>query len=141
VLTTGYARFVEHASRWCWSYLGRIPRGSRSAGHRKHGRSPLRWIADRRDERRALRLRDSLGRRRWLVSWRREVDDDGDGCWCARVSCPALVDTLERTGKTRTEAIERAARVLTLRLNFRGAYDRQTGRVAENPWTPDDLVR
>ncbi len=86
-------------------------------------RSPLRWLIDRLDERAARRLRLALGRDRWLVSWQREID----GRWRARLSCPLMSTTLERTGRTRTEAIERATRALTHLLSLRGVLlDRHT---------------
>jgi hypothetical protein len=79
-------------------------------------RSPLRWLIDRLDERTARRLRRVLGQDRWLVSWQRE----NDGFWRARLSCPLVSTTLERTGRTRTEAIDRATRALTHLLSLRG---------------------
>jgi len=74
------------------------------------------------------------------VSWERisDGDGDGDGVWRARLSCPALVSTLERTGESRTKAIGRAARALTLLLAFRGKINRRTIRTTRDPDSPDD---
>jgi hypothetical protein len=65
-------------------------------------------LLDEIDEERARQLRNDLGRRHWLVSWM--LDDDGT--WMARVSGPGYPDTVERTGRTRVEAIERATSAL-----------------------------
>ncbi len=56
------------------------------------------------DERRALRVRETLGKRLCLVSWGREPD----GTWRARLSGPGLVVTMERTARGRCRAIARA---------------------------------
>ncbi|HWE38565.1 MAG TPA: hypothetical protein VG406_18485 [Isosphaeraceae bacterium] len=69
------------------------------------------WL-DRRDDRRARRRRQVLGRRRWLVSWRPRRD----GWWVARVSCPSDPETIERAGASRIEAIDHAERALAARL-------------------------
>jgi hypothetical protein len=78
------------------------------------------WL-DRRDNRRARRRRQALGRRRWLVSWypRR------DGWWVARISGPDDPETVERAGASRIDAIDRAERALTARL--------------ATPWIDDDM--
>ncbi|RUL85733.1 hypothetical protein [Tautonia sociabilis] len=81
-----------------------------------------RW-ADDRDARRADRLRRSLGRMRWLISWERR----GDGRWVARLSCPELPETVARCGRSRCEAARRAARVLSLRRGADGPRAAQAG--------------
>jgi hypothetical protein len=78
----------------------------------------VRWLVDRLDERGARRLRHVLGQDRWLVSWERA----DDGRWRARLSCPVLITTLERTGRSRTEAIRRATRALAHLLALRGLF-------------------
>jgi hypothetical protein len=86
----------------------------------------LRWIGailDRRDERLACVLREEYGQRRRLLSWTR----DPDGLWRARISGPGVVRTLERTGRTRTQAAEAAAaamdRLLIARFTLRCQAD------------------
>ena len=74
----------------------------------------LRHLGDRRDERRACQTRTNLGCRRWLVSWRRTER----GAWLARLSCPEVPETIERTGPTRCAAIARAVEGLTLIRNL-----------------------
>jgi hypothetical protein len=91
-------------------------------------RAPVKWVADRMDERRARRLRFQLGQRRWLVSWQRR----SDGRWLVRLSCPSLVFTLERTGKTRTAAIAQAVRTLDAILALRSLFHRGSLEVAED---------
>jgi hypothetical protein len=91
-------------------------------------RLPVEWVADRWDERRARRLRFRLGERRWLVSWHRR----SDGRWAARLSCPSLVFTLERTGKTRTAAIAHAVRTLEVILSLRFLLHRGSLAIAED---------
>jgi len=68
------------------------------------------------------------------VSWHRV----GDGPWLARLSCPSLASTLERTGTSRTKAIGRAARALTLLLTFRDQINRRTVRPGRDEDSPDD---
>jgi hypothetical protein len=131
VLTGGLTRIPEQLSRWYRGYLGRSPRGSLERS--RHSRMPLSWIFDRLDERRARRFRTVLGRRQWLVSW----EWIGDGCWLARLSCPSLATTLERTGRTRTRAIGRATRALTLHLTFRDELNRRTTRSGLDPSPPE----
>lgn len=63
---------------------------------------------DRHDEAEAVRVREDLGRRGRLVSWRRRRD----GRWLARVSDPEFPGTIERSGRTRCEAIRLAASYL-----------------------------
>ena len=82
----------------------------------------LRWVGgilDRRDERLACMLREEYGRRRRLLSWTK----DPDGLWRARISGPGVERTLERTGRTRTQAAEAAAlamdRLLIARFTLR----------------------
>jgi hypothetical protein len=74
---------------------------------------------DRYDERRARRLRQAFGRRGRLLSWHRQPD----GSWRARLSCADLPRTIERAGRSRGEAIDRAdhglKRVLSFRRNLR----------------------
>ena len=76
------------------------------------------------------------------MSWERIRDGDGDGdsdgAWRARLSCPALVSTLERTGESRTKAIGRAARALTLLLAFRGKITRGAIPTTRDPDSSDD---
>jgi hypothetical protein len=57
------------------------------------------------DEERARRLRQAYGQRHWLVSWQ----PAGDGSWLARLSGPGVLETVERTGRSRLAAIEEAA--------------------------------
>ncbi len=90
------------------------------------------------DERRALRLRTRLGQRRWLVSWQWQPEGQGTGRWRARLSCPSLVWTLERMGKTRTEAIEIAARALVQLLALRQLLHRDSLEIADDLESPDD---
>jgi hypothetical protein len=68
----------------------------------------LGWLFDRRDERLARRRRDELGHAAKLVSWQRLPDRR----WRARLSCSDWPDTIERAGRTRCEAIERADNAL-----------------------------
>lgn len=65
-------------------------------------------LYNRRDEEHARFRRAVLGRRQWLVSW----EERGDGRWLARVSCPQLPMTIERSGNTRCEAIRFATEFL-----------------------------
>jgi hypothetical protein len=97
----------------------------------------VRWIRDRLDERHARRLRAAFGRRRWIVSW--HLEDLGR--WRARLSCPALVSTLERTGRTRTEAIERAARAVHHVLSLQGRFHPQDVRIDWDARSLDDPRR
>ena len=90
------------------------------------------------DERRALRLRNRLGGRGWLVSWQWQAEANGTGRWLARLSCPSLVFTLERMGKTRTEAIEAAARSLVQLLALRQLLHRDSLEIAEDRESSDD---
>ncbi len=64
------------------------------------------FCRERRDERRASRLRADFGHRGWIVSWRRGRIA---GRWVARLSCSSFPETVERQGKSRRQAIERAA--------------------------------
>jgi hypothetical protein len=91
-------------------------------------------MIDRLDERRAVRLRAVLGKDRWLVSWQYE----GDRRWRARLSCSLLVSTLERTGRTRTEAIGRAAQALDRLLTLRDIFHRREIRVHWDSQAFDD---
>ena len=61
-------------------------------------------LLDEIDEERAKRLRHEFGQRRWVLSWIR-----ADDAWMARLSAPGVPETIERTGRTRIEAIERTA--------------------------------
>jgi hypothetical protein len=91
------------------------------------------------DERRALRLRNRFGQRRWLVSWQWHPEAQGSsGRWQARLSCPSLVFTLERMGKTRTEAIEAAARSLAQLLALRQLLHRDSLEIADDRESSDD---
>jgi hypothetical protein len=102
----------------------------------------LRWLSDRNDERRAHRLRATLGRRQWLVSWEHETDGvEDDGHWRARLSCPTLDSTLERTGRTRTRAIEHAARSLTLLLSLRAEIERRAAQLGDDLDSTDEPWR
>ena len=104
MLTDGDRRFSEPLGRWQRVLV--TLRLRRSLEPSRRLRTPVSWIVDSVDERRALRLRTNFGQRRWLVSWQRQPEAQGTRGWRARLSCPALVFTLERMGKTRTEAIE-----------------------------------
>jgi hypothetical protein len=81
---------------------------------------------ERLDEARARRLRRDFGRRGRLLSWRREAD----GSWRARLSCPDLPRTVERAGRTRSEAIDRADRVRSRILALRADLKAPNGRDA-----------
>lgn len=71
------------------------------------GRSPRpARVFDRLDERLAVARRAAFGRRRWLLSWHRRPD----GSWLARLSGPGAERTVERSARTRSCAILRAAR-------------------------------
>lgn len=76
------------------------------------GNGPL----DRRDERRARSLRESMGRCGRLVSWCRDVPRDPKG-WTARVSCGELPETVEGTATSRHRAICAAVATLERRLS------------------------
>lgn len=78
----------------------------------------LRAQFDQRDQRRACRLRQHYGRRRWLLSWL-PLDDRR---WLARLSCPELAETVEAVGRTRCEAIALADLTLSTSLAL-GAAD------------------
>jgi hypothetical protein len=99
-----------------------------------HFRTPVGWIFDRVDERRARRLRCRLGQRRWLLSWQQQ----SDGRWLARLSCPALVVTLERAGRTRTAAIAHAVRTLNSILALRSLLDRGSPGLTDDSKGADD---
>jgi len=91
-------------------------------------------VLDRLDEGRARRLRVRLGKRLWLVSWNRH----GDGLWRARLSCPSLVSTLERTATSRAQAIEHAVHALSRLLLVRGQFlARQTQVAPDRDFEPD----
>jgi hypothetical protein len=75
-------------------------------------------LLDRRDERLARQRRGELGHCRKLVSWQRLSDRR----WRARLSCEEWPETIERAGRTRCEAIERAEHAL--QLVFAGQLDR-----------------
>jgi hypothetical protein len=64
-------------------------------------------LIDELDETRAKRLREQYGLRKWILSWMPEGKK-----WMARISGPGHADTIEAIGRTRFEAIERAARAL-----------------------------
>jgi hypothetical protein len=81
---------------------------------------------ERFDEGRARRLRRDFGRAGRLLSWRREAD----GSWRARLSCPDLPRTIERAGRTRAEAIDRADRVRSRILALRAVLRAPNGRDA-----------
>lgn len=69
-------------------------------------------LMDEIDEERARRLRREFGQRRWILSWM----PTENARWMARVSGPGHPDTVERTGRTRAEAIVAASRFLEARL-------------------------
>lgn len=76
------------------------------------GNGPL----DRRDERRACSLRESMGRSGRLVSW--YLDDPRDPKrWTARVSCGELPETIEGAATSRHRAICAAVATLDRRLS------------------------
>jgi hypothetical protein len=66
-------------------------------------------LLDEIDEERAKHLRIAFGQKRWLLSWSRA----DSGLWAARLSAPDHPETVEREGRTRLDAIERAE--ITLR--------------------------
>lgn len=70
--------------------------------------SPWRAVLDRRDERAAQRLRRQYGQHGWLLSWA----PFPNGRWLARLSRPEWPETVERTGGSRIEAIQRADHAL-----------------------------
>jgi hypothetical protein len=126
VMTARDGRLPEPLPRWHNVFLilrlcRRPPAGVRI-------RSPVRWIGDRVDEHRARRLRFRLGQRRWLVSWQRQKD----GRWLARLSCPSLVFTLERSGGSRTAAIAHAIRTLDTILSLRLLLHRDSPQTAKD---------
>jgi hypothetical protein len=126
VMTVGDGQLPEPLSRWHTILLilrlcRRPPAGVRI-------RSPAGWIGDHVDEHRARQLRFRLGQRRWLVSWQRL----NDGRWLARLSCPSLVFTLERSGKTRTAAIAHAIRTLDAILSLRLVLRRGAPETAQD---------
>jgi hypothetical protein len=96
------------------------------------------WVVDCVDERRARRLRARFGTRQWLVSW--EPDSARAGLWRARLSCSSLVFTLERTGKTRTAAIARAARALEQLLVLRTVFENHPIQIGGGPEELDDFA-
>jgi hypothetical protein len=59
------------------------------------------------DEQRAKKLRHDFGLRHWILSWQ----PSEEGAWLARLSGPGCAETVERTGRTRSEAIAGALRV------------------------------
>jgi hypothetical protein len=126
VMTVGDGRLPEPLWRWHRILLILRIGGRPRAAVRI--RSPVGWIGDRVDEHRARRLRFQLGRRRWLVSWQRQ----DDGRWLARLSCPSLVFTLERSGKTRTAAIAHAVSTLDVILSLRYLLHRGSLEFAED---------
>jgi hypothetical protein len=128
--------FPEQPGRW-QRVLVVLRLGKTQAPARRF-RTPVSWIADSVDERRALRLRNRLGGRRWLVSWQWQEGANGTGRWLARLSCPSLVFTLERMGNTRTEAIETAARSLVQLLALRQLLHRDSLEIAEDRESYDD---
>ena len=70
---------------------------------------------DRLDEYFATKRRQSLGRRRWLLSW----TPTDDGRWLARLSAPGVARTIERAADTRNAAIGRAVGAMNRLLKFR----------------------
>ncbi len=136
MFTDGNKHFRERLGRWQRVLVTlRLRRSFEQSGR---FRTPVSWIVDSVDERRALRLRDNFGRRRWLVSWHLQPESPGTRRWLARLSCPSLVFTLERTGKTRTEAIESAARALVQLLALRQLLHRDTLVIGEDLESSDD---
>jgi hypothetical protein len=75
-------------------------------------------LLDRRDERLARQRREELGHCLRLVSWQRLPGRR----WRARLSCEEWPETIERAGRTRREAIERAEHAL--QFVFAGLLDR-----------------
>jgi hypothetical protein len=71
-------------------------------------------LRDELDAEVARRYRKSLGKKFWIVSWA----ESGDGLWLARLSGPEYPDTVERTGRSRSEAIASAARALRAAIVF-----------------------
>lgn len=71
-------------------------------------------LRDELDVEMARRYRRALGKKHWLVSWTGEAD----GLWLARLSGPEYSDTVERTGRSRAEAIAAAARALRAAIIF-----------------------
>jgi hypothetical protein len=59
------------------------------------------------DEQRAKKLRHEFGQRLWILSWH----PSEQGTWLARLSGPGCPETIERTGRTRAEAISGALRL------------------------------
>jgi hypothetical protein len=100
---------------------------------RRRGWGPwaaIRWAVDCFDERHARRRLADFGKRRWLVSWYRGVE----GGWRARLSCPSLPYTIERAGKSRSEAIQRAEIVLCRILSFRREQTADSERASGVEW-------
>ena len=81
--------------------------GSRAKSGERRGETAkqlMNSLLDEIDEERARRLRHEFGQRRWILSWNREVEG-----WVARLSGPGVAETIEQVGRTRVEAVERAA--------------------------------
>jgi hypothetical protein len=64
-------------------------------------------ILDDIDEARAKKLRHEFGQRLWILSW---YPSDKHS-WLARLSGPGCPETIEQTGRTRSEAISEALRL------------------------------
>lgn len=79
-------------------------------------RSLVRLLADRLDEQDARRRRAAWGRAGWVVSW----TPRDDGAWQARISCADWPRTIAARGRTRREAIRRAALSLQVLLRRLG---------------------
>lgn len=85
--------------------------GTRAKGGGRDGmtaRGLMGGMLDEIDEGWAKRLRQEFGRRRWVLSWSREEG----GPWLARLSGPGHSETIECRGRTRVDAIEKAAKAL-----------------------------
>jgi hypothetical protein len=134
VSTDGDRGFPDRLVRLYRAFADVLVRTSRPPPQRYA--TPVGWIIDRVDERHARQIRIRFGQRRWLVSWHR--DKVKVGHWRARLSCPLILFTLERTGKTRTEAIERAAEALEQLLVLRQRLRRDWDDVAFRE-SPDDF--
>jgi hypothetical protein len=62
-------------------------------------------LIQRRDERQAVKFRDSLGRKGVLISWYWDPEPDPKAPWIARVSCDEVPETVEARSFHRCSAI------------------------------------
>lgn len=85
---------------------------TRTKGDDEMARRLMDGLLNEIDEERARGLRERYGRNRWVLSWGAE-----GGAWLAKISGPGRGETIECLGKTRVDAIERAATALQKSLS------------------------